>query len=106
LRVFRTEPDAGDSNWSTFDYWYFVPHTEGAKEDATLYGMRTYREASHETGTFQDYPATIAKGDFLAQDLSHAETQQRGLRSMAYKRPISPGRKPACAGSTRCSTIT
>jgi hypothetical protein len=85
LRVFRTEPDAGDPNWSTFVYWYPVPHTEGAIEVATLYGMRTYREAGHETGRIQDYSATIAQVDFVAQDLLLAETQQRELRSMTHK---------------------
>ncbi|QUT05528.1 aromatic ring-hydroxylating dioxygenase subunit alpha [Sphingobium phenoxybenzoativorans] len=84
LHVFRTEPDADDPNWSTFDYWYLVPHVKGAQEVATLYGMRPYREASQELGSFDDYQATIAQGDFLTQDLSLAETQQRGLRSMAF----------------------
>ncbi|MCW1383041.1 aromatic ring-hydroxylating dioxygenase subunit alpha [Novosphingobium sp. KCTC 2891] len=84
LHVFRTEPDAEDPNWSTFDYWYLVPQVRGADEVATLYGMRPYREAAHEAGTFGDYQATIAQGDFLAQDLSLAETQQKGLRSMAF----------------------
>ncbi len=84
LHVFRTEPDAQDPNWSTFDYWYLVPHVGGATEVGTLYGMRPYVEAEHETGSFSDYEATIAQGDFLAQDLSLAVTQQRGLRSMAF----------------------
>ena len=43
------------------------------------------RPAEHETGSFTDYETTIAQGDFLAQDLSLAETQQRGLRSMAFE---------------------
>jgi phenylpropionate dioxygenase-like ring-hydroxylating dioxygenase large terminal subunit len=85
LHVFRTEPDADDPNWSTFDYWYLVPQVDGASEIATLYGMRPYEEAVHEVGSFGDYQAEIAQGDFLSQDLSLAETQQRGLRSMAFE---------------------
>lgn len=85
LHMFRTEPDAEDPNWSTFDYWYMVPRVEGAGEVATLYGMRPYREAEHEDGSFADYEAAIDQGDFLTQDLSLAETQQRGLRSMAFE---------------------
>jgi phenylpropionate dioxygenase-like ring-hydroxylating dioxygenase large terminal subunit len=85
LHVFRTEPDADDPNWSTFDYWYLAPEIEGASEVATLYGMRPYAEAEHETGSFNDYQAEIPQGDFLSQDLSLAVTQQRGLRSMAYQ---------------------
>ncbi|MEO0032309.1 MAG: hypothetical protein RIS94_2067 [Pseudomonadota bacterium] len=84
LHVFRTEPDAEDPNWSTFDYWYLVPDVKGATQVATLYGMRPYEEAEHEAGSFGDYQTTIAQGDFLAQDLELAETQQRGLRSMAF----------------------
>lgn len=85
LHVFRTEPDAEDPNWSTFDYWYLVPEVEGATEVATLAGMRPYQEAPHETDSFTDYEATIDQGDFLTQDLSLAVTQQRGLRSMAFE---------------------
>lgn len=85
LHMFRTEPDAEDPNWSTFDYWYMVPRVEGSSEVATLYGMRPYREAEHEDGSFADYEAAIDQGDFLTQDLSLAETQQRGLRSMAFE---------------------
>lgn len=85
VHVFRTEPDAEDPNWSTFDYWYLVPRIEGASEVATLYGMRPYAEAEHETGSLDDYQAEIAQGDFLTQDLMLAETQQRGLRSMAFE---------------------
>lgn len=84
LHVFRTEPDADDPNWSTFDYWYLVPVIEGAKEVATLYGMRPYEEAEHETGTFGAEDVAIAQGDFLSQDLSLAVTQQKGLRSMGH----------------------
>ncbi|MEZ5735874.1 MAG: aromatic ring-hydroxylating dioxygenase subunit alpha [Novosphingobium sp.] len=85
LHMFRTEPDADDPNWSTLDYWYMVPKVDGAAEVATLYGMRPYREAEHEDGSFADYEAVIDQGDFLTQDLSLAETQQRGLRSMAFE---------------------
>ena len=85
LHVFRTEPDPEDPNWSTFDYWYLVPPIEGQTEVGTLYGMRPYEEAEHETGGFDDYEATIDQGDFLTQDLSLAETQQKGLRSMAFE---------------------
>ena len=84
LHIFRTEPDPEDPNWSTFDYWYLVPRVEGATEVATLYGMRPYEECEHESGSFDDYQAELAQGDFLTQDLSLAETQQRGLRSMAF----------------------
>jgi len=85
LHVFRTEPDAEDPNWSTFDYWYLVPEIEGASEVPTLYGMRPYEEAEHETDNFADYRTNIAQGDFLIQDLSLAVTQQQGLRSMAHE---------------------
>lgn len=54
-----------------------------ATEVATLYGMRPYEEPEHETGSLADYEAARDQGDFLTQDLSLAETQQRGLRSMA-----------------------
>lgn len=84
LHVFRTEPDAEDPNWSTFDYWYLVPRIDGASKVATLYGMRPYAPAEHETDSFSDYAAAIAQGDFLTQDLSLAVTQQQGLRSMAW----------------------
>jgi phenylpropionate dioxygenase-like ring-hydroxylating dioxygenase large terminal subunit len=84
LHVFRTEPDAEDPNWSTFDYWYLVPEIEGQTEVATLMGMRPFAEAAHETVDFRNFEAEIAYGDFLTQDLSLAETQQRGLRSMAW----------------------
>lgn len=84
LHMFRTEPDADDPNWSTFDYWYMVPKLDGVAEVATLYGMRPYREAEHEDGSFAEYEAEIDQGDFLTQDLALAETQQRGLRSMAF----------------------
>ena len=84
LHVFRTEPDPEDPNWSTFDYWYLAPEVEGESEVATLSGMRPFEEAEHETGSYKDYHAEIAQGDFLTQDLSLAETQQKGLRSMAF----------------------
>lgn len=85
LHVFRTEPDADDPNWSTFDYWYLVPDVDNATEVATLYGMRPYQEAELETDDYAAYEATIDQGDFLTQDLSLAVTQQRGLRSMAFE---------------------
>lgn len=85
LHVFRTEPNPEDPNWSTFDYWYLVPDVEGETEVATLSGMRPYEQAERETGSYTDYQAEIAQGDFLTQDLSLAETQQRGLRSMAFE---------------------
>ena len=84
MHVFRTEPDADDPNWSTFDYWYLVPEIEGASEVPTLYGTQPYAEAEHETGDFTANAANIAQGDFLTQDLSLAVTQQKGLRSMGY----------------------
>ncbi len=85
VHLFRTEPDADDPNWSTFDYWYLVPTVDGATEVATLSGMRPYEEAAHEEGEFSDYEATIDQGNFLAQDLNLAVTQQKGLRSMAFE---------------------
>lgn len=86
LHMFRTEPDPEDPNWSTFDYWYMVPEIEGADEVATLYGMRPYEEAEHETALFGEKKAAIAQGDFLSQDLSLAVTQQKGLQSMGFDR--------------------
>jgi len=85
VHVFRTEPDADDPNWSTFDYWYLVPQVRGQNEVATLYGMRPVVEAEHESGDFGEYRTVIAQGDFLEQDLSLAVTQQKGLRSMAFE---------------------
>ena len=85
VHVFRTEPDAEDPNWSTFDYWYLAPPIEGDPEVPTLFGMRPFEEAEHESGSYTDYEASIDQGDFLTQDLSLAETQQRGLRSMAFE---------------------
>jgi len=85
LHFFRTEPDAEDPNWSTFDYWYMVPRIEGATEVATLYGMRPYEEAPYQDGDYSDYEADIPQGDFLTQDLSIAVTQQSGLKSMAWE---------------------
>jgi phenylpropionate dioxygenase-like ring-hydroxylating dioxygenase large terminal subunit len=85
LHVFRTEPDADDPNWSTFDYWYLAAPVEGATEVGTLYGMRPYREAELEDADFSDYQVAIAQGDFLTQDLSLAVTQQQGLHSMAFE---------------------
>lgn len=85
LHMFRTEPDPNDPNWSTFDYWYMVPVIEGASEVATLYGMRPYKEAEHETDAYADYEASIPQGDFLTQDLSLAVTMQRGLHSMGFE---------------------
>ncbi|WP_185267074.1 aromatic ring-hydroxylating oxygenase subunit alpha [Halopseudomonas xiamenensis] len=85
LHVFRTEPDANDPNWSTFDYWYLVPKIEGQDEVPTLYGMRPVEEAEHETDNYAEYEAAIDQGDFLTQDLDLAETMQRGLHSMAFE---------------------
>lgn len=84
LHFFRTEPDADDPNWSTFDYWYMVPHVAGQSEAGTIYGMRPMAEAEHESDDFSDYAAALPMGDFLVQDLSLAVTQQQGLRSMGY----------------------
>ncbi|GGD78876.1 aromatic ring-hydroxylating oxygenase subunit alpha [Croceicoccus mobilis] len=97
LHVFRTEPDADDPNWSTFDYWYLVPKVEGQTEVATLYGMRPYEEAELETDDYADYEANIAQGDFLTQDLSLAVTQQRGLHSMGFKGAYLSGQEARVA---------
>ncbi len=97
LHVFRTEPDAQDPNWSTFDYWYLVPKVGGSSEVATLYGMRPYEEAEHEEGDFANYDAAIDQGDFLSQDLSLAETQQRGLQSMAFENAYLAGQEERVA---------
>ena len=85
LHFFRTEPNIDDPNWSTFDYWYMVPEIEGRSEAPTIYGMRPYAEAEHETTGFADHLAELGIGDFLSQDLSIAETQQMGLRSAGYE---------------------
>lgn len=85
LHVFRTEPDADDPNWSTFDYWYLVPKVEGQAEVPTLYGMRPVEETMQEADDYTEYEAAIDQGDFLTQDLDLAETMQRGLRSMAFE---------------------
>ena len=106
VHMFRTEPDAEDPNWSTFDYWYMVPRVRGQSEVPTLYGMRPVEEAIHETGDFAEYETTIDQGDFLTQDLSLAETMQRGLRSMAFQDCYLADQKPASAASMRSSTTT
>lgn len=93
LHVFRTEPDAEDPNWSTFDYWYLVPEVAGATEVATLAGMRPYSECEHEYGQFDENDATLDQGDFLSQDLALAVTQQRGLRSMAFTQAYLSGQE-------------
>ena len=85
VHMFRTEPDPNDPNWSTFDYWYMVPEIAGQTEAPTIYGMRPFAEAEHETDNFNDYAAELGQGDFLVQDLELAETQQMGLNSMALK---------------------
>ncbi|MDE2404858.1 MAG: aromatic ring-hydroxylating dioxygenase subunit alpha [Sphingomonadales bacterium] len=84
LHVFRTEPDPEDPNWSTFDYWYLSPEIEGQAEVPTLYGMRPWVEAEHETALFGLAEAKIAQGDFLSQDLAVAVSQQQGLRSRGH----------------------
>ncbi|MCJ2178744.1 aromatic ring-hydroxylating oxygenase subunit alpha [Novosphingobium album (ex Hu et al. 2023)] len=85
LHMFRTEPDAEDPNWSTFDYWYMVPEVEGMNEVATIYGMQPFEEAEHKTDLFTNAGDLLKQGDFLAQDLSLAVTQQQGLRSMGFQ---------------------
>lgn len=85
LHVFRTEPDVDDPNWSTFDYWYLVPPVAGQTEIGTIYGMRPFAEAEHETENFVNDSARLSQGDFLQQDLDVAVTQQQGLRSMAME---------------------
>src|SRR5690606_21420436 len=85
LHVFRTEPDANDPNWSTFDYWYLVPKVKGQDEVPTLYGMRPVEEAMQEADNYAEYEAAIDQGDFLTQDLDLAETMQRGLHSMGFE---------------------
>lgn len=84
LHVFRTEPDIDDPNWSTFDYWYLAPKVEGQAEVPTLYGLRPWEEAEHETDNFGLEEAKIAQGDFLSQDLAVAVSQQLGLRSRGH----------------------
>ena len=85
LHFFRTEPHVTDPNWSTFDYWYLVPRIGGKTEAPTIYGMRPLAEAAHETESYTDYKAALGVGDFLAQDLEIAESQQLGLQSAGYE---------------------
>lgn len=85
LHFFRTEPIDGEPGKSTFDYWYMVPTIEGRAEAPTIYGLRPYAEAEHETTSYTDHQAALGIGDFLAQDLSIAVAQQKGLRSMGYQ---------------------
>lgn len=84
LHVFRTEPDMEDPNWSTFDYWYLAPEVAGGADVPTLYGLRPWKEAEHQTGDFAAYSAEIPQGDFLIQDLDVAVTQQQGLHSLGH----------------------
>jgi hypothetical protein len=86
LHISRTEPDADDPNWSTFDYWYLVPRVDGAEEVASLNGMVPYEAAPHDISVFDAFEdATLTYGDFLTQDLALAAAQQRGLHSMAFE---------------------
>jgi hypothetical protein len=86
LHISRTEPDADDPNWSTFDYWYLVPRVAGADEVASLSGMVPYQDARHDSSVFGAFEeAALNYGDFLTQDLALAAAQQRGLRSMAWE---------------------
>lgn len=85
MHVFRTEPDLEDPNWSTFDYWYLSPEIAGQADVPTLYGMRPWAEAEHETALFGLAEAKIAQGDFLSQDLAVAVSQQLGLRSKGHE---------------------
>jgi len=50
----------------------------------TLYGLRPWEEAEHETDSFGLEEAKIAQGDFLSQDLAVAVSQQLGLRSRGH----------------------
>lgn len=88
LHVFRTEPDVEDPNWSTFDYWYLAPKVSQPDGSAapvpTLYGLRPWEEAEHQSGDFAAYSAEIPQGDFLIQDLDVAVTQQQGLHSLGH----------------------
>ncbi|MDE2618730.1 MAG: aromatic ring-hydroxylating dioxygenase subunit alpha [Sphingomonadales bacterium] len=84
LHVFRTEPDVEDPNWSTFDYWYLAPEVGDGADVPTLYGLRPWQEAEHQTGDFAAYQAEIPQGDFLIQDLDVAVTQQQGLHSLGH----------------------
>ncbi len=85
LHMYRTEPDPNDPEWCTFDYWYMVPKVEGQAEVQTLYGVRPFAEAAHEQTIFGEGDSDYHLGDFLAQDLSVAVTQQQGFHSRAYK---------------------
>ena len=85
IHVFRTEPDADDPEWCTFDYWCLMPRITGQEEAATLYGMRPYAEAELEFAEYGSNQYGHYLGDFIDQDLSVAVTQQQGLHSRAYQ---------------------
>jgi phenylpropionate dioxygenase-like ring-hydroxylating dioxygenase large terminal subunit len=93
VHFFRTEPDAKDPEWCTFDYWYLVPKIDGQDEVATVYGMRPYREAEHERRDYGDSRGGHHLGDFIDQDLSVAVAQQRGFHSLGYEDPYLSGQE-------------
>ena len=81
-----------DPNWSTFDYWYLSPEVKGQKIP-TLYGMRPWADAEHQTGEFAAYQAEIKQGDFLIQDLEVAVSQQQGLHSLGFDKAYLAGQE-------------
>ena len=93
VHVFRTEPDAADPEWCTFDYWYLVPRIAGQDEVATVYGMRPYAEAEQEVSTYGEASHGHHLGDFIDQDLSVAVAQQQGFHSRGYSDPTLSGQE-------------
>ncbi|WP_068071607.1 aromatic ring-hydroxylating oxygenase subunit alpha [Novosphingobium lentum] len=93
VHFFRTEPDAADPEWCTFDYWYLAPRIAGETEVPTVYGMRPYEEAEHEFRTYGDSNGGHLLGDFIDQDLSVAVAQQVGFHSLGYEDPYLSGQE-------------
>jgi phenylpropionate dioxygenase-like ring-hydroxylating dioxygenase large terminal subunit len=85
--MFRTEPHAEDPNKCTFELWCMAYPVEGAKEvNSIMMGPRPLREAELVHRVFDDATGVPElTGSITFQDVSLAESQQRGLKSRGYR---------------------